>query len=59
VIADAGALPEAQVRRAFALAFQRQPAPDELAACRRLAGERSLVELCRVLLNLNEFAYMD
>ena len=59
VIADAGALPEAQVRRAFALAFQRQPAPDELAACGRLARERSLVELCRVLLNLNEFAYMD
>lgn len=50
---------EAQVRRAFTLALQRPPARAELAMCLRLARERSLPEVCRALLNLNEFAYVD
>jgi hypothetical protein len=48
-----------QVRWAFELALQRQPEDSELAACRRLLAERSLAELCRVLVNLNEFAYVE
>ncbi len=53
-----GALP-AQINRAFRLAIQRAPTPDERELCLKLAAERSLPELCRALLNLNEFAYVD
>ena len=56
---EAGAQAEAQVKRAFALAFLRQPTCDELAACQRLLHQRNLCEVCRALLNLNEFVYLD
>jgi hypothetical protein len=56
---EAGKEPERQVERAFLLTLQRRPADSEAARCRRLLADRSLVELCRVLLNLNEFAYID
>jgi len=59
VSVESGLQPEAQVKRAFALAFQRPPSREELAACQRLLKQRSLTELCRALLNLNEFAYLD
>jgi hypothetical protein len=44
---------------AFRLALQRPPEPSERVLCVRLAAQRSLPELCRALLNLNEFAYVD
>jgi hypothetical protein len=50
---------EEKVDHAFALAFQRNPAPDELAACIELAERRGFSELCRALLNANEFVYID
>jgi mono/diheme cytochrome c family protein len=56
---DAGKEPIQQVRRAFELAMQRAPDDRELAACVRLSKEQSLVELSRVLLNVNEFVYVD
>lgn len=56
---DAGDDPLRQVQRAFELALQRSPTADESAACQRLLRDRSLAELCRVLVNLNEFAYID
>jgi hypothetical protein len=56
---EAGSSIETQVRRAYALAFQRQPTRAELAACLRFRTQRSLAELCRALLNLNEFAFLD
>jgi hypothetical protein len=56
---EAGDSPEAQVTRAFALAFQRAPEPDERSACLALLQERTLPELCRALLNVNEFVYFD
>jgi hypothetical protein len=56
---DAGGERDRQVRHAFELALQRAPDDVELAACTRLLTERSLVELCRVVLNVNEFAYVD
>ena len=56
---EAGDQPAAQVNTAFQLAFQRSPAPDEMAACLRLLRQRNLPELCRALLNLNEFVYLD
>ncbi len=48
-----------QVDRAFALALQRAPDKEEQRACTELARQRSLAELCRALLNLNEFIYVD
>ena len=56
---EAGEDPARQIQRAFELALQRLPNEVESNACERLLADRSLVELCRALLNLNEFAYVD
>ena len=56
---EAGNEPEAQVRQVFRIALQREPKPEEHDACLRLLRRRSLPELCRALINLNEFAYVD
>jgi hypothetical protein len=56
---EAGGAPAAQVQRVFALALQRPPDRQELHACVQLLQQRSLVELCRAVLNLNEFVYLD
>ena len=52
---EAGAQPEAQVRRAFALAFARAPADEEVAAAVALIREHGLAVFCRALFNANEF----
>ena len=49
----------AQVSRAISLAFQRGPGTAERDACVKFLQERNLTELCRVLLNANEFIYVD
>ncbi len=59
VKADAGTDPVAQVTRTFQLAFGRQPAPMEAAAAMTLLRSRGLNQLCRMLLNANEFVYVD
>ena len=56
---EAGDDPAAQTDSAFALALQRPPDATERATCLRFHTQRSLPELCRALLNLNEFAYID
>jgi hypothetical protein len=56
---DAGEDPARQIQRAFELALQRAPEELESNACKRLLAKRSLAELCRALLNLNEFVYVD
>ena len=56
---EAGKEPAQQVKRAFELALQRAPDKVESAACEKLLTQRRLPELCRALLNLNEFAYID
>lgn len=56
---EAGELAEAQVKQSFRLVLQRMPTRDEAAACLKLLQQRSLPELCRALLNLNEFVYLD
>jgi hypothetical protein len=56
---EAGAEPIAQVRKAFLLAMQREPEPQEQRACLELLRTRSLPELCRALFNTNEFVYVD
>ena len=56
---EAGDDSATQIDRAFSLALQRLPDADEHERCVRFRAERSLPELCRALLNLNEFAYRD
>jgi hypothetical protein len=56
---EAGDDPAAQIERAFALAFQRAPDAAERESCARFRQQRSLAELCRALLNVNELVYVD
>ena len=48
-----------QVTRAFQLAFGRTPTRLEATAAQALVESRGLAVLCRMLLNANEFAYVD
>lgn len=59
VQSEAGDDATAQVTLAFRLAFGRQPSAAESAAATKLVQARGLVQLCRMLLNANEFIYMD
>ncbi len=52
---EAGFHVEKQARRGFLLAFQREPAADELAAAAQLIREEGLFVFCRALFNANEF----
>jgi hypothetical protein len=55
VEAEAGDDVGQQVKRAFALAFQREPSAEELTAATQLVRGEGLPALCRALLNANEF----
>jgi mono/diheme cytochrome c family protein len=57
--ADAGEEISAQVRRAFQLAYQRDPAPAEQSAAAVVVKDHGLPILCRAILNSNEFLYVD
>ncbi len=46
---------DSAINRAFQLAFQRAATPEEHAAARPI----DLFSLCRMLLNANEFVYVD
>ena len=59
VTREAGADPAARIARVFALAFQRAPEPEEIEACLRVAESRGLAEVCRAILNVNEFVSVD
>jgi hypothetical protein len=50
---------EAQTRRAFALALAREPSVDELVPLLDYAKREGLENVCRVLLNLSEFSFVD
>jgi hypothetical protein len=56
-VAAAGALGE-QVRQAHRLALQRQPDDGELRLLLAYAQRHGMANLCRVLLNCNEFAFV-
>jgi len=56
---EAGTNATKQIERAFILTLQRAPQRDELRSCLALVQERSLPELCRALLNVNEFVFID
>jgi mono/diheme cytochrome c family protein len=55
---EAGDAPEAQVTRAFQLAFGREPTAVELTAGSGVVREHGMPTLCRALLNANEFLYL-
>lgn len=62
VVREAGAAPAAQIDHAIWLALGRSPTPQEqrkAAAFLAAEGQGSLPKLCRALLNLNEFVYID
>lgn len=54
---EAGAERPAQIRRLFEIALGRQPDDGEMTAFSRFSG--GLDSLCRVMLNSNEFIYVD
>ena len=56
---DVGNDPAAQIRRAYRLAYGREPLPEELAAAQRVVVEHGLPVLVRAIFNSNEFVYVD
>jgi hypothetical protein len=59
VRAESGDEVPAQVRRAVALAYQREPIAEEQSASELVVGQHGLAILCRALLASNEFLYVD
>ena len=51
--------PEAQVWRLFELAYHRAPGQDEARLVSQLAREHGLANACRVVLNSNEFLFVN
>jgi hypothetical protein len=50
---------EAQVARAWELAVARKPQPEELTTIAAYAQQHGLAAACRVILNTNEFLFVD
>jgi hypothetical protein len=48
-----------QTRLAFAFALSREPTRDELAPLVAYAQREGMENACRVILNLNEFSFID
>jgi hypothetical protein len=48
-----------QIELAYRMALTRPPTPKELTLARELVEGRSLVDFTNVVLNLNEFLYME
>lgn len=57
--AEAGPELAAQVDRAFALAYSREPSPTERRQLVTLAEEHGLESVCRTLFNTSEFAFIQ
>jgi hypothetical protein len=58
-VAKATPVLDAQIKLAFALAISRAPLPDELAPLTAFAESEGLENTCRLILNLNEFSFID
>lgn len=58
VTLEAGADPDAQVRRVYQRALSRDPSADELREAASIAREHGLATLCRALFNSNEFLFL-
>jgi len=59
VAREAGDDPGLQVDRAFAIAFGRAPIDEERAVLVELLRSHGLPAVCRTLVNLNEFTFID
>ena len=59
VVRETGNDPAAQVKRAFELALGRAPDAEEAAVLVEVAKAHGLANVCRGILNLNEFAFVD
>ena len=55
----AGADIPAKITQAMRLAVQRQPTADKLATLTTYANQHGLTNACRLIVNLNEFAFVD
>lgn len=55
----AGSKHEQQIDELFLLAFQRRPQPQEAKLARDFLAQHGLSALCRVILNSNEFLYVN
>ncbi len=51
--------PDDQIRELYRWTLQRVPTDQEMATCQRFVSEHGLVNLARVLLNVNEFMFLD
>jgi hypothetical protein len=51
--------PEGQIKTAFALAYSRAPATGEIALLAGYARRHGLANLCRLIVNSNEFLYVN
>ncbi len=51
--------PSEQIQRAYLLAFSRPPSPDETRLAVAYLQRNGLTNLCRLLLNANEFVFVD
>jgi hypothetical protein len=51
--------PAGQIKRAYALAFARAPDAEETAFGQKYIKDHGLAEYCLVLLNVNEFLFVD
>ncbi len=58
-VATSGPDPQSQLTAAFRLALGRSPAADELAGLAAYAAQYGMPSACRVILNLNEFVFVD
>jgi hypothetical protein len=58
-VSQEGSKPADRIRTAFQLALGRPPGPDEQRALEDYAGTFGLANTCRVILNLNEFVFVD
>jgi hypothetical protein len=56
---EAGSDPERQVDLAYRLALARPAKPSEIATMVEFLRREPLEQVCRVIFNLNEFAYVD
>ena len=59
ILCDKKLSPSQLVSEVFRQILLRNPADQELVSCQSFLETRSLVELCLVLLNTNEFAFTD
>jgi Protein of unknown function (DUF1553)/Protein of unknown function (DUF1549) len=59
LVREAGDDPARQIERAYLLVLCRPPTASEGEAAEQFLKRESLQQFCRVLFNLNEFAYVD